>query len=352
MSISFISLIRDHSGSMRRIARAAARDFNGLASSIRQASAASGQDTRVSVVECGYGYTTDSRVVISGQPVAALLPIPEHAYSTDGGTPLWDALGDAIDNLLSQPGATDPEAAFLVQLTTDGRDEHSKRWSAERIIARMEELIATDRWTFVFRVPANEVKKLTRLGVHPGNILAWEQTDRGVANAQAASTAAFTDYFKGRAAGVKSTTRFYANMADVTTEDVKAALTDISAEVQMLSVSINDHDELIRDFVERKIGTKMLKGAAFYQLTSAQLKVQAYKLIAIRDQSNHAVYCGPAARQMMGIPAGVDVKLTPDNLGKFDVFVQSTSVNRKVVGGTELMYWPNVGKSFKEGKSA
>lgn len=352
MSTSFISLVRDHSGSMTRIARAAARDYNGLAGAIREASNASGQDTRVSVVECGYGHTTDSRVVISGQPVAALLPIPENAYSTNGGTPLWDSLGDAIDNLLGQPGANDPEAAFLVQLTTDGRDEHSKRWSASRIIARMEELIATDRWTFVFRVPKSEVAGLERKGVHPGNILAWDQTDRGVEAAQTQTAAAFGDYFKGRAAGVKSTTRFYANMADIKTEDVKAVLTDISAEVQLLPIGTAEHDELIRDFVERRLGTKMLKGAAFYQLTSAQLKVQAYKLIAIRDQATGAVYCGPAARQMMGIPSGVDVKLTPDNLGKFDVFIQSTSVNRKVVGGTNLLYWKNVGRSFKEGKSA
>jgi hypothetical protein len=349
MSKSFMALIRDHSGSMGRIARPAMNDYNGLIASIAAATAASGQETIVSVLELGYGTTTDVRAVIDGQPVQALTPIS--SYSTSGGTPLWDAVGDAIDNLLKQPGADDPEAAFLVSLTTDGRDEHSKRWSSGRAIAKMEQLIATDRWTFTFRVPANEVKNLIRLGVHEGNILPWEQTQRGVEVAQAHATAAFTDYLSGRSKGMKSTKRFYANMAEVKIEDVKAALVNVGAEVQLLPVGPAEHEQAIREFVETRIGGKMLKGAAFYQLTKSELKVQGYKLIAVRNQKTGEVFAGPAARQLVGLP-NVDTKLSPDNLGEWDVFIQSTSVNRKVVAGTNVLYWQNVGRHFKEGKSA
>ena len=352
MSKSLIALIRDHSGSMSRIARAAARDYNAVISAVREAALAVSQETYVSVLELGYGSTPNVRCIIDGQPVGALTPIPETSYSANGGTPLWDSVGDAIDNLLGHPAAKDADTSFLVSVTTDGQEMHSRRWDAESIQRRMERLIATDKWTFVFRVPRSDVKGLVRQGVHPGNILPWDQTDAGVAAASAATTQAFVDYMNGRAAGVTSTTKFFANMADVTLEDVKKVCTNVGSEVQFLPVGATEHDMQIRDFVEKRTGDKMLKGAAFYQLTKTELKVQDYKIIAVQNKNTGEVYAGPAARQMAGLPQYGDCKVAPDDLGDWNVFIQSTSVNRKVVAGTSILYWPNVGVHFKEGKSA
>lgn len=351
MSLSLIALIRDHSGSMRSIAKAAARDYNATTSSIRAASQATAQETRVSVLELGYESTSLVRVIIDAQPVEALTPIPESSYSTNGGTPLWDSIGLAIENLQKHPKAKDPETAFCVMLTTDGQEQHSRFHSAHSIQALMDKLMATDRWTFVFRVPQKDVRALVRQGIPEGNILGWDQTAAGVQAAQAQTTAAFTDYMTGRSKGMKSTKRFYADLSSVAPEDVKAVCTNIGGEVTFIPVSQNEHEKAIRDFVEDRVGDKMLKGAAFYQLSKGELKVQGYKLVAIRDQKSGEVFAGPAARQMIGLP-NVDAKLTPTDLGQFDVFIQSTSTNRKVVAGTNVMYWPNVGKSFKEGKSA
>jgi hypothetical protein len=216
----------------------------------------------------------------------------------------------------------------------------------------MEALIATDRWTFTFRVPRSDVKGLVRQGVHEGNILPWDQTEKGVAAAQGQTTAAFTEYFSGRKTGMTSTKKFFANMAEVTLADVKAVCTDIGPEVQLLPVGLPEHDTAIRDFVEVRTGGKMLKGAAFYQLTKTEPKVQDYKLIAVQNKQTGAVYAGPAARQMAGLPQYGDARVAPDDLGEWNVFIQSTSVNRKVTAGTSLLYWPGVGKAFTEGKSA
>ena len=35
--------------------------------------------------------------------------------------------------------------------------------------------------------------------------------------------------------------------------------------------------------------------------------------------------------------------MAPGDHGNFDVFIQSTSTNRNLVAGTEVMYWENVG---------
>lgn len=353
MTRSYIGFARDHSGSMSSIARHAARDYNATIASVRDAAITTNQDTIVSVVELGYESTNMVRHVEKRASVTVLKPIAETAYSARGrGTPLWDAVGALIEDFESLPDYNDPDVAFLVMVTTDGGENASMRYTARSIKTKMDALQRTDRWTFVFRCPRSDVRALIAQGIPEGNILGWDQTERGVVAAQAATTSAFTDYMVSRSTGVRSTTKFYANMADVKVEDVKAVCKDIGAEVQLLPVTANEHDMAIRDFVETRIGDKMLKGAAFYALTKTEPKVQDYKLIAIQHKQTGAVYAGPAARQMAGLPMHGVARVAPDDLGEWNVFIQSTSVNRKMVAGTALLYWAGVGKAFTEGKSA
>lgn len=97
----------------------------------------------------------------------------------------------------------------------------------------------------------------------------------------------------------------------------------------------------------------MLKGAAFYQLTKAEKNVQSWKYILIRRKGSGEVYAGREdVRRMLGLPVGVDVGVNPGNHGDYDIFVQSASVNRKLVRGTDVVYWPAVGRPFTEGASA
>jgi hypothetical protein len=218
---------------------------------------------------------------------------------------------------------------------------------------KIKELQKTDRWTFTFRVPKGDARDLARLGIEAGNIFEWDQTERGMQIASVANETAVAEFFSNRAAGVKSTKTFYTSVANLTESEVKAVLGDISADVQLFPVSAKEDGAQIRDFVENRLGGKaMAKGAAFYQLISTQTKIQDYKLIAIRDKETGAVYCGPEARDLIGLPRIGDVRVKPDTAGKWQVFVQSTSVNRKVEANTSLMYWPAVGVRFKEGPSA
>jgi hypothetical protein len=50
-----------------------------------------------------------------------------------------------------------------------------------------------------------------------------------------------------------------------------------------------------------------------------------------------AVYMGEDARRMLGLPTSGVAKVRPGNHSSFDVFVQSTSLNRKLVRGTKLL---------------
>lgn len=146
----------------------------------------------------------------------------------------------------------------------------------------------------------------------------------------------------------------FADLSQVSVQDVRQVLDDVRAEITFLPVSSAEHDKAIREFVEDRTGGKLLKGSAFYQLTKGELKVQDYKLMAVRNKKTGEVFASRDANQIrsaLGLPA-FSTKMSPADLGEWDLFIQSTSTNRKVVAGTDIMYWPSVGKRFKEGKSA
>lgn len=356
MQKSYCGLIRDHSGSMRSIARAAARDYNSKIASIREASISNNQDTIVSVVECGYGSTDRVRRVVTNSSVSTLTPLVESSYQADGhGTPLWDSVGELIEMFESVPDLANKDVSFLVMAITDGAENASLKYSASSLASKIRTLESTDRWTFVFRVPRGHGRVIAqKLGISEGNIQEWDQTEKGVAVAAQRDAEAFTEYFKTRSLGATSTKKFYADLSNVTSKDVAVALTDISAEVSLWPVSINEDGTAIRDFVEKRLnGAPMLKGASFYQLTKTEPEVQDHKRIIIRDKTTNAVFEGAAARQMLGLPTYGSIRLAPQShSSNFDIFVQSTSVNRKMTKGTNVVYWPNVGIRYKEGPSS
>lgn len=349
---TYIGLSRDHSASMRQIAKAAAKDYNTKIEAIKEASVANKQDTVVSVVECGYGNTDKVKLVVTNSSPVALQPIDN--YIANGyGTPLYDSIGALIELFEKMPDANDPEVSFLVMAITDGYENASNKYNSTTLIRKINQLIATDRWSFVLRVPRGMKAGLVRIGFHEGNILEWDQTDAGTHVAAQTDTQAFGSYFAARSTGVTKTTSFYSNLENVTSEDVEAALDDISKEILVWPVTKADDGVEIRKFVEDRTGGEpYLKGAAFYELTKIEPKVQDNKKILIRDRNTQSVYYGTQARKMLGLPAYGNIRLRPGHHGNFDVYIQSTSVNRKMDAGTSLIYWKNVGTRFKEGPSA
>lgn len=81
------------------------------------------------------------------------------------------------------------------------------------------------------------------------------------------------------------------------------------------------------------------KGRGFYQLSKPEL-IQDYKEVIIRKKEDKgAIITGDKVREVLGIPKSskkfkIDLTEIPD----FDVFVQSTSVNRILLPDTDFLY--------------
>jgi len=332
----YIGIARDHSGSMSSLKTTATSDYNSNVESIKEGATDHGIDTVVSVIKFGVRAATGIEFEVKNSSVNSLKKLT--SYETYGSTPLFDSVGELIEQLSKVPDAEDPDVSFLIMVITDGAENSSRNYNGNSISKKIKELQNTDKWSFVFRVPQGYGHNLSRLGIPEGNILEWEQTKQGFEKATQRTKEAVTRFYAARASGQRRTTSFYSDLSQVSVKEVERELVEITKQVSFWSVRKNSS---VRDFVEDHIGGGMIIGAAFYQLTKPE-KLQSYKLICIRNKATGEVFSGDAARDLLNLPRGGEIKLQPGDHGKFDVFIQSTSTNRKLLPNTELLYWPKV----------
>ncbi len=337
---NYIGFINDHSGSMNGIHQAAMVDYNANIAAVKDAATREMLDTVVSVVGIGYpsGNMVTRQVTISNPHV--LKPITK--WSTNGGTPLYDGIGNMIELFDSLPDAKDPDVSFLIMVTTDGEEYHSTVYNQASLSSPIKDRMARGNWTFVFRAPKNaKMHHITGLGIPLDNIQPWDTTAAGMAASTKVTTQAMDSFFSLRSTGAKSTGSFYANAAAVNV----AALEDISKKVSLYVVPSDKNGIEIRDFI-LKHRTEYLKGAAFYQLTKTESRVSHTKMILVRDRATGKVFGGKDARSMIGLPNDRNARLHPGDHKGFDLFIQSESVNRKLVADTGVLYWKEIGKPF------
>jgi von Willebrand factor type A domain len=102
---------------------------------------------------------------------------------------------------------------------------------------------------------------------------------------------------------------------------------------QMMKV---DDDTPIAEFV-RAQGVEFKTGRGFYEFTKS-VKVQHYKEVILQEKATGDFYSGEKAREIAGMPIGEDATVKPGDLGGYRCFIQSTSNNRKLLGGTRFLY--------------
>jgi len=337
---NYICFVNDHSGSMRFLTEAAIRDYNSIIESVKNAATREMQDTIVNTVGFGFGHPSIMRQVINSNP-HVLNPVI--SWPAVGQTPLYDAIGDAIDLLKSVPDHENSKVSFLVSITTDGGENDSTKYNRSNIRFLIEQHQASGRWTFVIRVPFGNKKTVANIGIPEGNIQEWETTDKGLKASTIKTQSAVDQFFTMRSSGRRSSTTFYADASNVDTSN----LVDITSEISLYVVPVDKMGIEIRDFIlEHRM--EYLKGAAFYQLTKTESRVQPTKLILVRDRGTGKIYAGKDARSMIGLPSDKNARLHPGDHKNFDIFIQSSSVNRKLVGGTGVVYWSKIGVPFTD----
>ncbi|RWS24292.1 hypothetical protein B4U80_05819, partial [Leptotrombidium deliense] len=117
-----------------------------------------------------------------------------------------------------------------------------------------------------------------------------------------------------------------------------AESTDLTAvepgRFQILDV---DRDDSIKNFVTRN-GARFKVGKGFYEFMKPE-EIQEYKEVVLMDKTTGDMFTGDRARELANIADHVKGrKIKPPPSDKWTMFIQSTSYNRKLIGGTKFLY--------------
>jgi hypothetical protein len=339
-----IAFCIDESGSVRGIVKPLVEAYNQTVTDIRGSVLDEGQEASMTALAFG-DRNLKHRILYAGQQVQTVKPLHHTDLNPTGMTPLFDSVYRAIKKLEELDDGK-PETTFVVSTITDGEENDSRDPGVIVTVKEIQKKMSTDRWTFTFLVPNRSEERFSRrFNIPIGNVQGWDtRTAAGTKEAFVVSSKAFTGYFKGKSAGTMSTRSFYSDVSNLTVREARSELSEITNQVKFITPNM---DCQIRDAIIGH-GLEWIKGAAFYQLIKTEKRVHDYKMVALRVKSSGKVYCGQQAREMLGIGNAVGtVRLVPGDHGKFDVFIQSTSINRRIPAGSEVMYWPRVGTQKK-----
>lgn len=346
--VNRIAMVLDGSSSVRSIAGLLVKAVNSHIASLKNESQTRGMQTYVSLfIFSDFVFPP----VFLNQYIHGVGEITMAQYQMGNMTALYDGIGTAIEHFESLPDVNDTNTSFLIVAATDGVENVSRRWSQERLRGKITNLQTTERWTFAFTGPIGCKKEIqSRLGIFAGNVEEWANTQEGTAVMTQAVAAGYSNFMGARSSGLRGTKQFFTtDLSNVSATAIKN-LTNLSSSFKVLPVdnaTAEGKEWEIRPFVEDRMarntsfraqaGSSYAAGNGYYQLTKPE-DVQATKDVLIREKTTGAIYGGNEARGLIGMPVGVEVRVKPGNHGNYDIFVKSTSVNRKLVRGTSVLY--------------
>lgn len=348
--VNYVAIVMDSSGSMRDVYDLSVTAINEQLDKIKLESQDRNQASYVTV------FNFEDQVhlpIVDNAFIHQVAPVRLDQFRRGGNTALFDAIGKAIQKLeyAATRAPADADVSFLVITITDGQENASRLWGRDQLTQKIRTLQGTDRWTFAFSGPRGSSQEMQRqLGLYAGNITEWENSRQGTQTMTVNNIGGLGNYYAIRSAGMNSTKSFFTpDMSQVSKRDL-SKLQDVKDQFKILPVDNYGPGSLpweIRPFVEdrlarnstlrRQAGDAYKLGNAYYELTKTE-DVQPHKDIIVMNRTTGEMFGGPDARTAIGMPTNCDVKVKPGNHANFRLFVKSTSVNRKLVNGTAVLY--------------
>jgi len=324
--INHFALVLDESASMRPIAQQLIQVADQQIAYWATRSQEVDQETRVTV----YTFNGGPAECLFYDKDVLRLPSLKGLYTPSGNTALIDATIKAIDDLNQTPQLYG-DHAFLVYVLTDG-EENQNPARATELKRRLSDL--PDNWTVAAFVPGVQgTFEAKQCGFEKDNIQIWDTTAKGMTEVARVMRQATDSYMKARASGVRGTRSLFQMKVEAINKKNITQLEKLGpGQFRLLSIV---SDGPIAQFVEGVTQRPYQKGEAYYQLSKSEI-VQAQKEIAIFDRKNYTVYTGQNARKLLNLP-DYEVRVAASSHPSYDIFIQSTSVNRKLIGGTKLL---------------
>lgn len=332
--INHIGLALDASSSMLKHARNLVQVADNQIEYLALRSKELDQETRISVWT--FADAPKIECVVWDKDVLRL-PSIKPFYNPYGNTAFIDATLKAIEDLAETPERYG-DHSFLLYVLTDGAENDSRN-RPDTLSRKLAQL--PDHWTVAAMVPDAKGKhEAKQFGFPAGNVEIWDTTSNaGISEVGKVMRAATDAYMDARRTGVRSTRSLFSTGADaVNAKTIQAAdLKPLDRNTYVLIPVPKDAKSFRIDEFTQACGFTYRTGKGYYELMKTET-IQAGKEIAIVERSGQGrVFMGRDARNIIGLP-DMEVRVKPDYNREYAVFVQSTSINRKLVANTRYLY--------------
>ena len=319
--INHISLAVDKSGSMR--GQPVVKVFDSELNNLKRRSVELNQETRISI------YLFDDKIecLAYDMDVMRFKSLEGH-YELGGQTALIDAVLVSIKDQMHLPQLYG-DHAFLQYVLTDGEENASRAHPSQ-----LKDALVTlpPNWTTACLVPNSRgVFEAKKFGFNEDSVAVWDTASRtGLENVGKQFSSAMDNYMSMRASGVRSTKGFFTLDTSAVRKSALKQLRDSTFDIFPVR-----REQPIKDFVESWTRDPYRLGSAYYEPTK-KVKIQNYKTVLLQDKKSCRVYEGDNLRDVLGLPDAT-VEVDPGKHKDWRIFVQSTSVNRKLFPDTFVL---------------
>lgn len=171
----FNLIILDESGSMSSIKSATIQGFNEVVQTIKgvQEQFPQQEHTITFVTFNGLGVKTH----LFNQAVSKLDELNEDSFRPEASTPLYDAIGDAVNGLRPE---VDKESKknVLVTILTDGYENASKEYTGKAVKSLIEEM-KQHNWTFTYMGADHDVEAVAT-SISISNTIKFKKSVKGM----------------------------------------------------------------------------------------------------------------------------------------------------------------------------
>ena len=169
-------LIVDESGSMASIAEQTKAGYTEVLQTIQQVQRKSPDVKQMLSL---ISFNTDGiHWIFDLMPIDQVMETQSFHYEPDGGTPLWDAIGTAVNRLQGQIRTAEmKKQAVFVSVLSDGYENSSEKYTAKMIKDLIEGLSA-ESWNFTYIGTDHDVTEVAdSIGISKGNRACFERSE-------------------------------------------------------------------------------------------------------------------------------------------------------------------------------
>jgi hypothetical protein len=239
-------------------------------------------------------------------------------------------LGD-LGNLSCTQGSTRLRDAVAIAIRDGGENASGEAIQAVRDLYLTE--TAKDYLTVAVTGPREAGHAMAQIGLSADNFRMWDgQTERSYAETVQVTQTAASTYTATRRAGRRSTVKYYADPSQLTTQGVRGMTKKVEPE-EVKTVSKHMDGRAIADFYK-----KFEKGRHYYQLVKPEYIDEGKDLVVHIKDTNEYRQGSRTVRMLLNLPEQGRLRVYPGpHSEKFDIYVQSASVNRKLAEGQKLL---------------